>query len=535
MSLIILSGHIAAGKTTLANGLSNYGYHVLKTRELLEEEVRIRTTTVSGKQLSMNRHELQKLGETLDEQSCGGRWVVPYVIEAPHTSIVLDSVRRIEQVEALRDDVRLDHIRIIHIHLEAAPEQLEIRYQRRGDSESYAEISQNTTESQVGGLRNVADFVLSTDRCAAPDTLTRVLSHLGLRRNTDARLVDVLIGAQYGSEGKGHVISHIAPEYDVQVRVGGANAGHTVLTRDGAYAFKLLPSGTLHRKSGSKLILGPGMNIDVPLLMKEIEHCKLTPNDLIIDPQAWVVTDDDIDGEEDIRNSVGSTKQGVGQATARRIVNRGGRDTLAVNFSELRPFIGSAVGVLDEAYRKEQRVLLEGTQGTGLSLYHGPYPYVTSRCTTAQGTMAEAGIPPKRIRKVILVVRTNPIRVASPEGGSSGPMAQELTWEEVSERANVPADILRERERTTTTNRLRRIAEFDWVLLQRAVSLNGPTDIALTFVDYIHHTNTKARRFEQLTPETIGFIQELERVATCPVSLITTRFHRRSIIDRRSW
>ena len=114
-------------------------------------------------------------------------------------------------------------------------------------------------------------------------------------------------------------------------------------------------------------------------------------------------------------------------------------------------------------------------------------------------------------------------------------MKRELSWEEVSARAKIPADVLREKERTSTTHRLRRIAEFDWSLLSRAASLNGPTDIALTFVDYIDHQNTEARRFEQLTEETRRFIEEIESVAGCPVSLITTRFHERSIIDRRSW
>jgi adenylosuccinate synthase len=87
---------------------------------------------------------------------------------------------------------------------------------------------------------------------------------------------------------------------------------------------------------------------------------------------------------------------------------------------------------------------------------------------------------------------------------------------------------------TATTRKKRRMAEFDWSLLRKSVSLNGPTDIALTFVDYIDIDNRKARRFEQLTSETVRFIEEVERVASAPVSLITTRFDYRSIIDRRA-
>jgi adenylosuccinate synthase len=118
---------------------------------------------------------------------------------------------------------------------------------------------------------------------------------------------------------------------------------------------------------------------------------------------------------------------------------------------------------------------------------------------------------------------------------TSGPMTRELNWEEIAERSGQSVEELKERERTSTTRRQRRVMEFDWTLLRRAASLNGPTDIALTFADYLSPKNTRARRFEQLTPDTINFIEEIERVAAAPVSLISTRFHYRSIIDRRAW
>jgi adenylosuccinate synthase len=94
---------------------------------------------------------------------------------------------------------------------------------------------------------------------------------------------------------------------------------------------------------------------------------------------------------------------------------------------------------------------------------------------------------------------------------------------------------LKGREKTSTTKRKRRVAEFNWTLLRRAVSLNGPTDVALTFADYIRVENRNARRFEQLSPDTVQFIEEIECVASAPVSLIATRFDHRSIIDRRAW
>jgi adenylosuccinate synthase len=114
-------------------------------------------------------------------------------------------------------------------------------------------------------------------------------------------------------------------------------------------------------------------------------------------------------------------------------------------------------------------------------------------------------------------------------------MSQELSWRKISIRSGVSYSELQDKEKTSTTNRRRRVAEFDWELLRKAASLNGPTDIALTFADYIRVENRNARRFEQLSEETIRFIEEIERVAGAPVSLISTRFKSRSIIDRRSW
>ena len=134
-----------------------------------------------------------------------------------------------------------------------------------------------------------------------------------------------------------------------------------------------------------------------------------------------------------------------------------------------------------------------------------------------------------------MVCRTYPIRVQNPPGGTSGPLRRELTWEEIARRAEVPIEEIKTNERTSTTNRERRVGSFDWVLLRKHSALNAPTDIAITFTDYLNPANADARRYEQLSPDTIRFIEEVERVAAAPVSLISTRFDFRSIIDRRTW
>ncbi len=216
-------------------------------------------------------------------------------------------------------------------------------------------------------------------------------------------------------------------------------------------------------------------------------------------------------------------------------MGRGGRLTtpvrLAKDVKELRPYIREGQGVLERAFVHGDRIFLEGTQGTSLSIHHGKYPFVTSRDTTVAGCLADAGIATTRVRKIILVCRTFPIRV----GGPSGPMKLKISYSELSRRSGISVAELKATERTTTTNRQRKLAEFDWEQLRRSVLLNGPTDIALTFVDYLDVKNRDAFRFDQLTVETLRFVEEVERVSGKPVTLISTKFDWRNVIDRRSW
>jgi len=114
-------------------------------------------------------------------------------------------------------------------------------------------------------------------------------------------------------------------------------------------------------------------------------------------------------------------------------------------------------------------------------------------------------------------------------------MSQEITYEQVAARSGIAVEELRATEKGSVSHKQRRIGEFDWRLLRRSAELNGATDIALTFTDYISAENRDARRYEQLTAETIRFVEEIERVAGIPVSLLSTRFDVRGIIDRRRW
>jgi adenylosuccinate synthase len=364
--------------------------------------------------------------------------------------------------------------------------------------------------------------------------LVRATALLGLYPRATAPLVDVLIGGQYGSEGKGNIVGHIAPEYDLFVRVGGPNAGHKVYAEPEPEAYFHLPSGS-GRAPKAKLLLGAGAVIYPPKLLDEISIHQISVDRLAIDPQAMIIEDADRALEAEALKSISSTAQGVGSATSRKIMGRGKGITplvrLAKDVNELKPYIRESQELLEKAYLRGDRVLLEGTQGTSLSLHHGEWPYVTSRDTTISGCLADAGIAPTRVRRVVMVCRTYPIRV----GGPSGPMTLEIGYEELSKRSGIPIEQLKETEKTTTTKRQRRLAEFDWTQFQRSVFLNGPTDIALTFVDYLSIKNRDAYRFEQLTADTLRFVEEVERVSGQPVTLISTNFNWRNVIDRRSW
>ena len=490
------------------------------------------------------RRSLQLAGQRLDRAD-GGAWVAEALQRTidlataagtPKGLFVVDSVRIAGQIEAVR---RAYGAEVHHIHLTASAQELRNRYEERERAEDasvpYDRLKSNRTEKQVEDLASLADIVVRTDKCSKGAVLVRATALLNLYPRSNEALVDVLIGGQYGSEGKGNIVGHIAPEYDLLVRVGGPNAGHQVYAEPTPEKYFHLPSGT-GRAPNAQLLLGPGAVIYPPKLMEEIAMHKVSADRLTIDGQAMIITENDIREEQCRFGNISSTAQGVGIASARKMTGRsdykdGKGLFLASDVPDLQPYIGSARKILAEAGVKRHRILLEGTQGTSLSLHHGRYPHVTTRDTTVSGCLADAGISPSNVRKIIMVCRTFPIRV----GGPSGPMDYEVTLEDISERSGVPLDELQATETTTTTRRPRRIAEFDWEQFRDSVQLNGPTDIALTFVDYFEVDNRLAYRFEQLDDDTIRFVEEVERVSGRPVSLLSTNFGWRNVIDRRTW
>lgn len=551
--LLLISGRMCNGKSGLARRMNEeFGYSIVKTSEVLRAEAIKRCTQT-------DRQSLQAFGTKRDQET-NHQWVFDAVRERAgnlpeDTPIVVDNIRTREQLETFR---RSDLFYVVHAHLYTSRTILEKRFsdkQKQFGSDSdvnYSAADLLKNPEDIDFFRDEADVRINTARTDGRDSLVRVAARLGLYSPPGERCVDVLIGGQYGSEGKGHVAAYLARDYDVLVRVGGPNAGHTVSSKSGIYTYHQLPSGA--RDTTAVLLLGPGMTINVDSLLREITDCAITADRLFIDPQAMIIEPEDVAKEADLVRTIASTGQGSGAAAARRILDRGtGAVKLARDIPALEPYVGKAPNYrgstsrqLEIAYRKRLSIFLEGTQGSRLSLYHGQYPFVTSRDTNVAGCLAEAGISPSRVRRILMVVRPTPIRVANPDGNEghhSGTLKHEVDFRVVAEAAKLDPDEITKNEKTSTTNRNRRVGWFEWEHFRNACALNAPSDIVLTFADYIDANNRKARRFEQLSEDTIKFVEELERIAQAPVSLINTRFPRnteenfdlRTVIDRRNW
>ena len=531
---IVLSGKVCAGKSTLAGNLEKRaGATLIKSKELIYELL---------PSTARSRQPAQRAGQRLDKET-DGRWLAQALVQRAMNSpsvelFVVDAVRTPEQVKFLRQS----GMSVIHVHLAASEPTLARRYAGRpksGELKTYADLDKNWTERHVSSLAGSADVVIDTDRCNGDDVFARVFARIEVRPVLVPPTIDVLVGGQYGSEGKGNIAHYMAPEYDVLVRVGGPNAGHMVYRPgESPYTFRQLPSGALGNRE-AVLVIGAGAVIGLKTLLKEIGELSITYKQLFIDHRAMIIEQLDVDWEKEyLEGAIGSTAQGIGSATARKILYRNPDSNvrLAKDISELKHYVCDTIEYFASCLSTGKRIMLEGTQGTSLSLHHGHYPHVTSRATTAAACLAEAGLAARHVRRVVMVCRTYPIRVGdSTQGNTSGFMSQEIQFQDIADRSGIPLNELVSKEVGSVSGRKRRVAEFDWAQFRRSMLLNGPTDVALTFVDYFGVANRKAYRYEQLTAETLRFIEEMEKVGGIPVSMLSTAFDERNIIDRRMW
>jgi len=328
----------------------------------------------------------------------------------------------------------------------------------------------------------------------------------------------VIVGAQWGDEGKGKIVDVLTQKADVVARFqGGNNAGHTVVIDSEKYVLHLIPSGILHK--GTKCIIGNGVVIDPSALLGEIDKLRSRDididNNLCISQNAHIIMPyhTAIEREQEKSKKLGTTGRGIGPSYTDKIARNGiraiellrpslFREKLKTNLAvfnyllenlykasplsedkifdeymdyaqKLGKFIADASLLINREIAAGKNVLLEGAQGTLLDIDHGTYPYVTSSSTIAGGACTGLGIGPTKINRILGIVKAYTTRVGE------GPFPTELT--------DALGESIRQcgGEFGATTGRPRRCGWIDIVGLRYAVSINGLTGIGLTKMDIL--------------------------------------------------
>ena len=328
----------------------------------------------------------------------------------------------------------------------------------------------------------------------------------------------VVVGGFFGDEGKGKIISYLALKDNPSIVVrGGAgpNAGHTVKDGDRTYKIRMLPSGFLNKKS--KVMIGPGVVINPDVLLKEINDFDVS-NRAFVDRNCGVIEQTHLieDSKGRLKDTIGSTGSGTGPANAERAMRT---LKLAKDFESLSSYLEDVPTAVNNALDSNENVLVEGTQGTHLSLWHGTYPYVTSKDVTASAICSDIGLGPKKVDEVMVIFKSYVTRVGT------GPLENELTPEETSKKGWD--------EVGTVTGRQRRAAEFDFNLARKAIMLNSATQIAITKLDVLFPDCANKISFDSLNTEAKSFIKKIEQNLNVPVTLIGTGPNVNDVIDIR--
>ena len=322
------------------------------------------------------------------------------------------------------------------------------------------------------------------------------------------------------SSPRGKIAAYLAlkDKPDICVRGGnGPNAGHTVFHKGREYHLRLIPSGFVNQST--RLLIGPGVPVETKIMLDEIKETN-SEDRIGVDFQCAILEErhktQECDSEH-LSKKIGSTKSGVGACNAERALRM---VRLARNESQLTPYVEDTVAEIHRTLERGGNVMVEGTQGTFLSLYHGTYPYVTSKDVTASQACADVGIGPTQVNDVMVIFKAYVTRVGE------GPMEGQLDREEVLRRGWM--------EHGTVTGRERRAAPFDFNLAKRAVQLNGGTQIALTKLDVLYPAAKSVRELGKLPKEARDFISKIESATGAPVTVIGTGASETDIIDIRN-
>jgi adenylosuccinate synthase len=329
----------------------------------------------------------------------------------------------------------------------------------------------------------------------------------------------VIVGGAFGDEGKGKIISYIALNKSPRIAVRGGvgpNAGHTVVVKGKTLKLRMLPSAVVNDKI--ELMIGAGVLVDPRILLKEIGETRSENRTLIDSKSAIIETRHiELDKQGHLKEKIGTTGTGTGPANADRIM-RSGR--LARDVPEISKYVADVSEKVNAALDQRDDVLVEGTQGTLLSLYHGTYPFVTSKDVSASAICSDVGIGPKKVDDVIAVFKAYFTRVGA------GPLDGELSPEETVSRGW--------QEYGSVTGRLRRAAPFDYELAKRSVMLNSANKLALTKLDAVFPNCNGLNRFEDLPKEAKEFVEKIESTLRVPVVFVGTGPEADHIIDRNN-
>jgi adenylosuccinate synthase len=329
----------------------------------------------------------------------------------------------------------------------------------------------------------------------------------------------VIVGGFYGDEGKGKIIAYLAKKdnYSIAVRGGvGPNAGHTFVDEGKIYKVRMLPSAALN--PSTRLLIGPGVLINPEILLKEIETFNASDR-TFIDTQCGIIDQKHIEKDNQeghLKGFIGTTGSGTGPANADRAFRL---LKLAREIDALSLYLEDVSLSVNYALDNKENVIVEGTQGTFLSLYYGEYPYVTSKDVTASGICSDVGIGPKKVDEVLVVFKSYVTRVGA------GPLQDEVSREEAKKRGWL--------EYGSVTGRERRSSPFDMNLAKKAIRLNSATQLAITKLDVIFPETSGIREFNKLSEKAKKFIQNIEAETGVKVILIGTGAELKDIIDRR--
>lgn len=327
----------------------------------------------------------------------------------------------------------------------------------------------------------------------------------------------IVVGGQWGDEAKGKISSYLALRDDpgVAVRAGlGPGAGHTVVHGGRTLRLRQVPSAVVNPRT--RLLLGAGVLIRPEVLLREIKETGVGDR-VGVDYRATVIEPGHVEAEQadaGLRDTVRSTGSGHGPALAARAMRSARR---AQDVAELAPYLTDVAAEVNAAVDAGDGVQVEGTNGFGLSVLYGSYPYTVGKDSTASTAAADVGLGPLAVDEVVLVFRAYPTRVGA------GPFPTEIPEEEAERRGIV--------EYGTVTGRRRRTGTFDLDQAREAVRINRPSRLALTFLDHVTPDALGARG-GPLPAEAAAFVRHVEKGLGRPVDLIGTGPASDDLIDR---